>query len=628
MRKKYCNIISNIVFIGLILLSGCIKDDKDTPNDYIRIFSSIQHPDLRITGNNFEPGDEIGVFIVPYSVDNSTPGSIENSDYANNIPHIYQGGNWQTQQGDLLPWPGARNIDVYAYYPYDENATVSPRIYEFFVSTDQSLLNGYIFSDFLYARTLGISPSPTVPLQFSHSLSKININLKSEITLIKEAFDQTQVYIEDILTGCHIDLMNGSTSLISGLLPQELNPFRISSPVTTYDLSLTAIVPPQTVLNGTRFLRVNNRGINYFYTTEEDITFQPGYTTTFNIEITQQGIIVTTSTINEWNDGGTISGYIGEKPPRILDLDNINWDESYVHYVYDGSSLIAQVCREYLLRRNSPTVDIPAIVIYPMGVDGRMDLTKGYVARVYNRTRNSSYEYIFNTGNVHGGSAVFGTSNNLSSYTQGSLPLVNKVLIESADNITAASDNMIPRLTTRPYLLTDIDNNTYPITKIGTQYWIQKNLKVEHYANGDPLEYFYYNNNPETYKDLLGALYTWATISDATGMAPDGWRVPVKDDWYSMYEYVNPETGRKIKVPGMWNTPTYADNVTGFSAIPAGLRTSGGAYNDLNTRGHWWSNTSYSTTNGWIIYVADGTAITETNANKANAQSVRLMRDN
>lgn len=62
-------------------------------------------------------------------------------------------------------------------------------------------------------------------------------------------------------------------------------------------------------------MRVSNRGINYFYTTNENVVFEQGYTTTFNIEITQQGIIVTSDVVGEWNDGGTITGGIGERPP-------------------------------------------------------------------------------------------------------------------------------------------------------------------------------------------------------------------------------------------------------------------------------------------------------------------------
>ena len=629
MKTKHNIILFTLLGLWMIFI-GCVKEKEiSDANNYIRIFSVIERPDLRVNGNNFEQGDQIGVFIVPYTADNSTPGKLGESDYANNIPHIYQNGNWQTGQGELLPWPGARNIDVYAYYPYDDNASINPENYDFFISADQTRLDGYNASDFLHARILGLPPSSTVPLQFSHSLSKININLKSGIALIKESFEQTQVYLQDILPGCNINLATGIATLIAAAPAEEIIPLKLTDPVTTYDLSLTAIIPPQTISAGTRLLRINNQGINYIYTTEEDITFRQGYTTTFNIEINQQGIVVTTSTINEWNDGGTITGNIGLPLPRILDLNTIDWDQSYVHYVYDNSVLIGQVCCEYLSRNTSPILDIPAIVVYPLGTDGKMDLTKGYVARVYNRTRNSSYEYVFNTGNVHGGSAVFDDSNNnLSLYTQGSLSLVNKVLIESADKISAATDNAIPKLTTRPYLLTDIDNNTYPVTKIGTQYWIQKNYKAEHYSNGEPLEYYYYNDNPAMYKELLGAYYTWATITDPAGIAPEGWRIPTRTDWNSLYQYVNPETGRKIKIPGMWNTIAYADNVTGFAALPAGRRTNTGVYNELNTYGQWWSSTSNTTSNAWRIYVGDGYAITEADLNKTYTQSVRLLRDN
>ncbi|MCD7901411.1 MAG: fibrobacter succinogenes major paralogous domain-containing protein [Bacteroides sp.] len=374
-------------------------------------------------------------------------------------------------------------------------------------------------------------------------------------------------------------------------------------------------------------MRVSNRGINYFYTTNENVVFEQGYTTTFNIEITQQGIIVTSDVVGEWNDGGTITGGIGERPPRILDLNGINWEESYVHYIYDGNTLIGQVCREYLFRNITPRVDLPAIVVYPLGTDGRMDLTKGFVPRVYNRDRNSANQYEFNTGNVHGGNVIFGPRDTLYTYYAGTLPLVNKVRIETTHQITAEPDNAIPILTTLPYTLTDIDNNVYAVTKIGTQYWIRENYKAEHYANGDPLEHYYYNDDAATYKDMIGAYYTWYAIVNTAGIAPEGWRVPTRDDWNSLYHYVNPETGRKIKALYMWSN-TVADDVTGFSGLPGGRRSPSGNSEQLNSYGQWWASTESSAANGWRIYVGTGTAITESNHSKAYAESVRLMRDN
>lgn len=616
------------IILGVFLATGlmsCSKEDKIPDDAFIRFLTSIEQPDPRISETNFDPDDRIGVFVVPYVVGNTTPGILGESDYANNIEHIYRGGSWVTENGNYLPWPGGRNIDVYAYYPYDVNLS-DPRNYSFRVSTDQSGIAQYQASDFLYARNLAVSQSSNVPLVFSHQLSKVNINIRSEFTAVNESVDQTFVYIEQIIPGCVIDLADGTVDVNSSGSREGITALKLDSPVADFDLSLTAVIPPQSISSATRLLRINNRGINYFYTTTEEIVFRQGYSMTFNIEITEQGIIVTTGTVSEWNDGGVISGNIGNRLPRIFDLDAINWDESYVYYIYDGNILIGQVCREYLSRNVTPQVDLPAIVVYPLGTDGRMDLTKGFVARVYNRTRNSSNRYEFNTGNVHGGRAVFAPKDTLYTYTQGGLPLVNKVRIESTDDINAAADNAMSFLSLRPHTVTDVDNNTYAVTKIGTQYWTRENYKVEHYANGQSLEYFYYNND-SGYKNQLGAYYRWATVV-TEGFTPEDWRVPNRDDWNSLYHYVNPQTGRKIKALDAWNTSGNADDVTGFAGLPAGRRTAGGGFSELNNYGQWWSSTASSTTEAWRIYVGDGTAITENSLNQNYGESVRLMRDN
>ena len=612
----------------LIISIRCTNDDEIGLPLYIRILSAIERPDLRVSDNNFKQEDQIGVFVVPYEQDNITPGMLGESNYANNVQHIYRNNSWITEGGNLLPWPGARDIDIYAYHPYNPQLS-DPLHYHFSISENQSEINNYMISDFLYARNLKVPPSASVPLIFSHGLSKVNINVRSDLTFIKESLDFTSVFIQHIIPECQINLEDGSATETIGASEAEITPFKLSTPATNFDLSLTAVIPPQIIPASTPLLRVNNRGINYIYITEREISFEQGYTLTFNIDIKQQGIIVTSSVINEWYDGGTISGIIGEPAPRILDLNSIDWNRSYVHYIYDGNTVIGQVCREYLSRNVNPLVDLPAIVIYPLGIDGKPDLTNGFAARVYNRNRNmSTNQYEFNPDNIHGGRVIFGPKDTLHTYREGSLPLVNKVRIETTREINAAQDNAIPTLTAQPYTLTDVDNNVYPITKIGTQYWIRENFKAEHYSNGEPLQYYYYNNDPDTYKELLGAYYTWPTVTDPAGMAPIGWRVPTRADWNSLYHYVNPLTGKKIKALSMWATAANADDVTGFSGLPAGRRTAGGAFNELYSYGQWWSSTPDGTNNAWRIYASDGVSIVENSLGKTYTQSVRLMKDN
>lgn len=624
-KIKICKTI--LLFFILSALVSCIEK-KYIDETSIRIVSAIDRPDLRISGNNFEQNDSIGLYIVPYEANNTAPGILGQTNYANNELHIHQGTAWVTEQGVYLPWPGVRNIDAYAYHPYDANLS-DPRNYYFSVLQNQTVPENYCKSDFLYARALAVPPSISVPLLFMHRMSKINVNVRSDLTPVKEAMELTGVHLQNIIPGCTIDLVDGVAVVDANGTPSEISIYTLPTPIANFDLSLTAVIPPQTVAQNTELIRINNRGINYFYITEAPVTFEQGYTTTFNIDITQQGIIVTTSILEEWEDGGTVSGNIPEVAPRVLDLNDIDWNESYIYHIYDGNTLIGQVCREYIYRTTAPAVDLPVVVVYPLGADGVMDLTRGLAARVYNRNRNASNQYEYNTGNVHGGSVVFGNANNLVSYTAGNLPLVNKVRIESAENITPVADNAITTLTLRPYKLTDIDNNQYAVTKIATQYWMRENFKAERYNDGTPLEHYYYNNNPDMYKDVFGALYTWYAATDPAGIAPDGWRVPTRQDWNNIYQYVNPQTGRKMKALYMWPTIANADDVTGFGGLPGGRRTVAGDFSEMNTYGQWWSSTSEGTgVNAWRYYLSDGTAIGEGTLNKGYAESVRLVRDN
>ena len=300
-----------------------------------------------------------------------------------------------------------------------------------------------------------------------------------------------------------------------------------------------------------------------------------------------------------------------------------------MHYIYDNNVLVGQIGREYLFR-NGKSIDIHAIVVYPIGQGGKMDLTRGYVAQVYNRARNSSTnQYEINPGTVHGGFVEFGPKDTLYTYTAGRLAPVSKVVVNGASDITAAAGNAITTLDVRPYLMTDADGTSYPVVKIGTQYWMQQNLKAEHYIDGTPITVYYFNDDRTTNRDVLGGLYTWHSINTAPGVAPDGWRIPTYDDWYSIYHYLYPDAGRKMRALEMWANMSNADNVSGFSGLPAGRRTDSGSYNERNSYGQWWSSYSPTTSDGWRIYLSSGGASISTgNLGKNYTQSIRLLRDN
>ncbi|NCU04942.1 MAG: hypothetical protein GXC73_13230 [Chitinophagaceae bacterium] len=165
-----------------------------------------------------------------------------------------------------------------------------------------------------------------------------------------------------------------------------------------------------------------------------------------------------------------------------------------------------------------------------------------------------------------------------------------------------------PPLPPAPTSLTDIDGNVYPVIKIANKHWINKNLDVTHYRNGDTIPqvqdsatwanlttgaWCYYENqtaNGTTY----GKLYNWYAMNDPRGIAPEGWHVPTNDEWTAMIDSLGGSTvsGGKLKATSLWNSPnTGATNSSGFNALPGGLRYPFLQFNHKGNWGVWWSST-------------------------------------
>lgn len=162
--------------------------------------------------------------------------------------------------------------------------------------------------------------------------------------------------------------------------------------------------------------------------------------------------------------------------------------------------------------------------------------------------------------------------------------------------------------------VTDIDGNTYNTVTIGTQTWMQENLKTTRYSDGESIpnvtdntewsnlsspSYCWYDNNEAAYKDTYGAIYNWYTVDSGSNgnknLCPTGWHVPNYSEWTVLIDFLGGpvEVGGKLKETGTthWLSPnTGATNESGFSALPAGGRggDSSGEFLPLGMQGHWW----------------------------------------
>jgi len=188
----------------------------------------------------------------------------------------------------------------------------------------------------------------------------------------------------------------------------------------------------------------------------------------------------------------------------------------------------------------------------------------------------------------------------------------------------------------------------YPSIQIGTQYWMDKNLEVTTYSNGDIIPYVpdattwasltsgawcYYNNDPSS---GYGKLYNWYAAADSRGLCPAGWHVPTDAEWTTLVTFLGGSSvaGGKMKTTGTtrWSsTNVGATNSSYFAALPGGIRQSNGTtFGSIGNVGYWWSSTqsSVSATAAWsrsLYYDASDISINEYPKN--NGFSVRCIKN-
>jgi uncharacterized protein (TIGR02145 family) len=198
-----------------------------------------------------------------------------------------------------------------------------------------------------------------------------------------------------------------------------------------------------------------------------------------------------------------------------------------------------------------------------------------------------------------------------------------------------------------PGLVTDIEGSTYKTVKIGTQVWMAENLKTTRYNDGTDIPlitdgtiwgkmttpgYCWYNNDEASFKDIYGALYNGFAI-DTGKLCPVGWHVPGKEELENLRDFLGDSIngGGKLKEAGTvhWLAPNKgADNRSGFTALPAGIRYFEGTFASVLSYTCIWSATEIATDDEWYLglYFAEAGFIMD-HRDKKHGFSVRCLKD-
>lgn len=195
-----------------------------------------------------------------------------------------------------------------------------------------------------------------------------------------------------------------------------------------------------------------------------------------------------------------------------------------------------------------------------------------------------------------------------------------------------------------PEFVIDIDENEYPVVRIGNQCWMAADLRTTRYKNGTNIPnvidanawlqmnsgaWCNYDNNSIN-GNIYGKLYNWHAAANPN-VCPQGWHVPSDAEWSVLVNQLGGEgvAGGKLKSTTHWSLPNEgATNETGFTALPGGYRDAGGGFFNLGEHGIWWSSTQTNPYEAWFWEMYSSVSgIYRVSDEKEEGVCIRCIRD-
>jgi uncharacterized protein (TIGR02145 family) len=124
---------------------------------------------------------------------------------------------------------------------------------------------------------------------------------------------------------------------------------------------------------------------------------------------------------------------------------------------------------------------------------------------------------------------------------------------------------------------------------INNQTWMSKNLATAKFNNGDDIPFaktkkelseltkikspaYCYSAYKKANTEEYGLLYNYYAIEDPRGMALEGWRIPLIEDFKELFDSISlsdKTVSRSLKKEGFWGDGII-ENPNGFNAVPSG----------------------------------------------------------
>ena len=543
---------------------GEIINNGDIPLKFIADIHEIVN--TRVANNNFEEGDEVGLFAL---AGNTT---MQEERYADNL-HFVRSSNGEFVSDESVYYPDdGVTLNLISYYPYQEKGVpMGESTMQVSVATSQNKPEDYSHSDFLVASKEDVLASKeAVPLTYNHQFFRLKITLvPGEGENVEDMLSaKPTLSVSGFYTKAIYDFQKNTFSAYSE--EKEITPAGEWEIKGGRLVGKELILIPQEATVGYQYIALEAGGKPYTSLLPASLQLKSGKQRELEITfVADEDILMckVSGEIGDW-DGTEVDQSESVTLHKYVDVSKLTFEKSNIYKILNSGKQVAEICKEYLV---TPELSSQAIVAYPMKEDGSVDLSQGIVAQLLGKS-----------GKVHGGSVSWNVEDNSLTYTVGNLAARNNVYVLADGKISlsvAVADNVLSVLALED-VARDVRGgmiHNYPLVKIGTQYWMRDNLETALYVNGDELPKL-----DAVTENAVGYLqsgaehhfYT-ASVALSANFLPAHWNIPNKGDWDLLNTYLKGDAS--LLKSGTWlplktgETAQPANNLSGFNAAPIGM---------------------------------------------------------
>lgn len=541
----------------------------------------------KVTATSFETNDRIGLFAT------LTPNSLNEKRYIDNLQLTCNSNGSSFTPARTVFYPeGGGTLDLVGYHPYQkEGLQAGSTTLSVSIQSDQSTRENFSASDFLTAKKQNVESSGNdVILNFKHRFAKLKFTIipgeGEDAASILE--DDPSIIVTNIYSQAGYNLTDESITNLQE--PTDIFTYGSWSNSGEKLTGKEIIIIPQSLTQTDNSILMEWNGRVYTCLMPEQV-MKTGTQCEISITATQQGGEFLTGIAGTVSDWTTVDGQTTDNNQENVAIHTaiLSFRESDVYRIYHEGKALADVCKEYLI---SDELTSRAVVYYPISEETEQpDLTRGTVLQLMD-TPDA----------ICGGTIVWNTEANSFTYNQGSQTGINKFYVSEDGTISLTSGSNavncnIVSLTIRD--TRDTQPVSYPIVKIGTQYWMKEDLRATCYRDMTPLEKLKIVGIGAGYFKPEGLEYYFYNGEAvlANELSPQGWSLPTDKDWEALKSYTGDNTS--LLKAGTWLLETDntgqeqegdvapVNNLTGFSVYPNGSWLSSKHNNNGRLNGYW-----------------------------------------